>query len=145
MSRVGTTDVRTTSTEPPREWLDRRVLVANVVAGALWLFAVAFWTWPLPIVGAAYVAVASVFLAAVYARGTLSRRREGLAWAASWLAAVALWASIFAGVDGVDIGDAGSAWVPDLLAGLVVGTACYLAWQISALAVRQLMAWREKR
>ena len=73
--------------------------------------------------GAAYVATGSVFLAAVYARDALTRRQEALAWTAPWLAAVALWVWIGAGIEG---GGTGSDWALVLL-GVGIGTACYLA------------------
>jgi hypothetical protein len=34
-----------------------------------------------------------------------------------------------------------SHWLLALFAGLTIGTPCYVAWQIVALAVRQLMNW----
>ena len=115
--------------------LDRPVLVGNVVAGTLWLLPLAFASWPLALVGALYVAVASVFLAAVYAHDVLTWRQEAMAWAVPWLAAVALWAWTGAGIEG---GGAGSVW-PGLMLGLAIGTPCYVAWQFSALIVRHLV------
>jgi hypothetical protein len=127
---------------PTRVQLDRRVLVGNLVSGALWLLLLAGpWGavqgWGLFLVGTAYVAAGSVFLAATYGRDALTRRHEALAWAAPWLAAVALWALVGAG-----IGGGSSGWLLPLWFGLLIGTPCYLAWQIVALAVRQLLAWR---
>ena len=122
----------------PHARLDRPVLVGNIVAGALWLLPVAFASWPLSLMGAAYVAAGSVFLAAVYAHDVLTWTQEALAWAAPWLAAVALWVWIGAGIDG---GGAGSVW-PGLLLGLVIATPAYVAWQFSALIVRKLVTWQ---
>jgi hypothetical protein len=136
MAGVTTTGVPGTSTEPPRTRIDRPVLVGNLVSGALWLLPLAFASWPLSLMGAAYVATGSVFLAAVYARDALTRRQEALAWTAPWLAAVALWVWIGASIEG---GNTGSDWPLVLLLGVGIGTPCYLAWQLSALAVRQLL------
>jgi hypothetical protein len=87
------------------------------------------------VLGAAYVAAASVFLAAVFSRDVLTKRQEALTWATPWLAAVALWLSILAGMDeAVD-------WIL-LWFAVLIATPCYLAWQLGALAVRQLIAWR---
>jgi hypothetical protein len=119
MVGVTMTDFRSTSTGPSQARLARRVLVANIVSGTLWLVPLAFSSWPLSLIGAVYVAVASVFLAAVYARGALTRRKEAMAWAAPWLAAVLLWAWVGAGVDG---GEPGSAWLPLLWFGPVIAT-----------------------
>ncbi len=60
------------------------------------------------------------------------------AWTAPWLAAVALWTDL---VLGIDFEFAVSHYLFGLYVGLLIGTPCYLAWQIVALAVRQLMAW----
>jgi hypothetical protein len=118
--------------------LDRPVLVGNLVAGALWLLLVAAsGAWALSLAGAAYVAAASVFLAAVYGHDSLTARREGMAWVTPWLVAVALWTWVGAGIEGGT-----SSWLLTLWFGLLIGTGCYLAWQLLALAVRQLMAWR---
>jgi hypothetical protein len=115
--------------------LDRPVLLANVVSGTLFLLGLAFVSWPLAVLGVAYVAAASVFLAAVYSRDVLTKRQEALTWATPWLAAVALWLSILAGMDeAVD-------WIL-LWFAVLIATPCYLAWQLGALAVRQLIAWR---
>ena len=43
--------------------------------------------------------------------------------------------------DGIEGGSTGSDWPLVLLFGVGIGTACYLAWQLSALAVRQLLVW----
>jgi hypothetical protein len=133
------TTARAAATETPRApaRLDRRVLTANLIAGAMWLLLLAFASWPLALIGAAYVAAGSVFLAAVLARDTLTRRQEALAWAAPWLVAVALWTWLGAETDGGTSYGLQTLWF-----GLVIATGCYLAWQIVALAVRQLMAWR---
>jgi hypothetical protein len=75
-----------------------------------------------------------VFLAAVYARDALTWRQEVLAWATPWAVAVGLWTEI-----GAAFGE--PSWL-SLWFGLLIATPCYLAWQIVALAVRQLLAWR---
>jgi hypothetical protein len=140
MAGVTTTGIPATSIEPPRVWLDRNVLVGNFVSGLLWLLPLALASWPLSLMGAAYVATVSVFLAVVYARNQLTRAQEALAWAAPWVAAVALVVLVLASIDG---GTTGPDW-PLLLFGLGIGTPCYLAWQLSALAVRQLVTWRTR-
>lgn len=127
---------------PAAALLDRPVLVSNLVAGAAWLVLLALITsWVLALLGAAYVAVASAFLAAVYARDSLTWRQEGLAWVAPWVLAVALWAWI-----GAHIGGGSSGGVEDQLLiwwfGLIIGTGCYAAWQLSALAIRKLVTAR---
>lgn len=120
--------------------VDRPVLLSNLIAGAVLLpFAVVWIGLWLPVIGAAYVAAGSMFLAAVYARETLTYGQEAMAWATTWLVAVALWALIGAQIGGADFG---SGWHLNLGFGLVIATPCYLVWQIVALAVRQFMAWR---
>jgi hypothetical protein len=127
---------------PARVPLDRRILVGNLASGALWLLLLAApWGdiegWGLFLLGAAYVAAGSLFLAAAYGRDALTPRHEALAWALPGLAAVALWAVVGAGLEGGTTG-----WFLPLWFGLLIGTPCYLAWQVVALAVRQLLAWR---
>jgi hypothetical protein len=112
--------------------VDRPILVSNLIAGALCqLVLVALGFWPLAVIGAGYVAVGSVVLAAAYARDTLTPRQEIGAWVGTWLLAVALWAWIgyepgFGSVLGA------------LVLGLSFGTVCVLVWQVVALAVRQV-------
>jgi len=77
------------------------VLLGNLASGALWLLLlVAVGAWVLPLVGAAYVAVAGVFLAALYGRGSLTVQQEVLGWVTPWLVAVTLWIWVGAGIDG---------------------------------------------
>lgn len=132
------TDATSTTQQTPGS-LDSPVLVSNLVAGAFLLVVFAFLSWPLAVLGAAYVAAASAFLAAVYARPALTRRQEAAAWIAPWLAAVALWTWVLAGVEGGT-----STWLLTAWFGLVVATPCFLGWQALALAVRQLSTWRAK-
>jgi hypothetical protein len=117
------------------------VLVSNIVSGTLWLLPLAFASWPLSLIGAAYVAVGSVFLAAAYARDAFTRRQEVLAWAAPWSVAVTMWTLLLTGTDDEN---SVSAWSLSLFIGLCLGTLSYLAWQILALAVRQVLAWRSR-
>ena len=119
--------------------VDRSVLISNVVSGAVWLlFPAALGAWPLSLIGAVYVVAAGLFLAAVYARPSLSAQQEALAWALPWLGAVALWA-VLLGVIEMDNGtQSGLA----LVYGAVLGTLCFLGWQIVAVAVRQFLSWR---
>jgi hypothetical protein len=144
MPDVTTPSVPASQTEPATTRLDRRVLLSNVVSGALWLLLLAvpwsdtFGSWALFGIGAVYVAAGSVFLAAVYAREVLTMGQEALAWATPWLVAVALWTLLLAAID---FEDSVSGWLLTLFAGLCIGTPCYLAWQIVALAVRQLVDW----
>lgn len=134
------------ATEPARIGLDRPVLVGNLVAGAVWLLPLALpWalnSLPLFLIGAVYVLAGSVFLAAVYARPVLARKQEALAWIASWLVAVALWMAI--GVS-IQFENTMSHYLVSLFLGLSIATPCYLLWQILALVVRQLVAWRSGR
>lgn len=136
-------DVTMTSpTTSPRHRarFDRSVLVSNVVAGALWLLLpAALRAWPLSLIGALYVGAASLFLAAVYSHQVLGAAHEALAWAAPWLAAVGLWAVL---IGEVEFGESSSHGFGSVLAGLVVGTLCFLCWQGLALAIRQFLAWR---
>lgn len=144
MLEVTTTGAPGIRTERPRARFDRSVLVSNIVSGALWLLLPAvlgsdqFGSWVLFGMGAVYVAAGSVFLAAVYAREVLTMGQEALAWATPWLVAVALWTLLLAAID---FENSVSSWLLALYAGLCIGTPCYLAWQMVALAVRQLMEW----
>jgi hypothetical protein len=122
--------------------LDRPVLVGNLVAGVLFLSPLAFLSWPLLVIGALYVIAASVFLAAVYAHEVLTRRQEALAWIAPWLVAVALWSVLVAGIS---FENTAPHYLLGLYGGLLISTLCYLVWQIVALAIRQLVAWRSAR
>jgi hypothetical protein len=141
---VTTTGAPATTTQPTRARLDRPVLVSNAVSGALWLLLVAalwsdqFGSWVLFGMGAVYAAAGSVFLAAVYACEVLTMGQEALAWVTPWLVAVALWTLLLAAFD---FENSVSSWLLALFAGLCIGTPCYLAWQIVALAVRQLVGW----
>jgi hypothetical protein len=119
----------------------RTAPASTVVSGAVWLVLLAsLGGWAFSLVGAAYVAVGSVFLAAVYGRGPLTVRQEALAWITSWLVAVALWTWVGAGIEGGISSGLLTLWF-----GLLIGTGCYMAWQLLALAVRQLMAWSARR
>lgn len=144
MLPVTTSGASATRTEPTRARLDRPVLVSNIVSGALWLLLLAapwpdrFGSWVLFGIGAVYVVAGSVFLAAVYAREILTMGQEALAWAIPWLVAVALWAVLLAATF---LENSVSDWLMALYGGLSIATPCYLAWQIVALAVRQLMGW----
>ena len=133
-----------TPVSPParRVRLDRPVLVSNLVSGALWLlFPAVFGASPMSLIGAVYVVAASLFLAAVYAREALTVRQEALAWVVPWLAAVALWTIL---VGAIEFGTSSSLSPFVILPGLLLGTLCYLGWQIVALAIRQFLAWRAK-
>lgn len=144
MLAVTTTGAPASRTEPARTRLDRPVLVSNIVSGALWLLPLAvpwgggFGSWVLVGIGAVYVVAGSVFLAAVYAREVLTMGQEALAWATPWLVAVALWTVLLAAIF---FENSVSDWLLALFVGLAIGTPCYLAWQIVALAVRQLVGW----
>jgi len=146
MVGVRATDDTATATEPVRARLDRPVLIGNLVSGAVWLWPLAVpWALnavPLFLVGAVYVLVSSVFLAAVYARPLLTRKQEVLAWVAPWLVAVALWAVL---IGGTEFENTVSHYLMAISIGMVIATPCYLVWQIVALAVRQLLAWRAGR
>jgi hypothetical protein len=130
MSTASTTNE--TPAAPPR--VNRLILISHLVAGMVCqLLLVALGLWPLAVIGAGYVAVGSVVLAAVYAREMLTPRQEIGSWAGIWLLAVALWAWIL--------------FTPGILLGLLfgalaVGTVCFLVWQLLALAVRQLLVSR---
>ena len=128
------------STSRKRTFLDKRVLVSNIVSGALWLMIPAITSPLLWLIGAAYVAVASMFLAAVYSRDKLSRRQEALAWTTPWLCAVAVWAWL------IQFGESYSTWsLEPLWVAMTIATPLYVAWQLSALAVRQVLAWKARQ
>lgn len=133
-------EAATVSSPARRVRLDRRVLVSNLVSGAVWLlFPAAIGAWSLSVIGSVYVVAASLLFAVVYARAALTVRQEAVAWVAPWLAAVALWATI---VGATAFENTASHYLAGLYAGLLVGTLCYLGWQLLALAVRQFLAWR---
>lgn len=92
------------------------------------------------LVGAAYVAAASYFLAYVYVHPELTWTQEALAWVLPWAAAVAVWTALFTQID---LGaDGTAAWPISAWAGLVVATPCYLVWQTASLAAREFLKWR---
>ena len=134
-----TTGARAGGIGPSRPRWDRTVLLSNVISGAGWVVGLALLSWPLALVGAAYVAAGSVVLAACYAHDAPTRRREALAWATPWVAAVALWTWMFSGVSEGLLGR-----LLSLVFAAVIATLCYLAWQLSALAVRQVLMWRSR-
>src|SRR6476469_7413905 len=142
-------DMSSSVDRDPWRRLDGPILVSNLVSGAVWLFPMtppwsdSFGGLGLFLTGAAYVLVGSVFLAAVYAREALSWRQELFAWLAPWVVACFLWSYVLSGI-GPDGGGGGwaSAVAGAVGLGLLVGTPCYLAWQIVALVIRQIIAWR---
>lgn len=139
-----TTASNAAALSPParRARLDRSVLLSNLVSGALLLlFPALIGAWPLSVIGAVYVLAASLFLAVVYASANLTVRQEALAWIVPWLSAVGLWAVI---VGVIEFENSTSNSPVSLFPGLVLGTLCYLGWQIVALAARHFMAWRSE-
>jgi len=121
--------------------LDQRVLITNLCSGAFFLLILAVpWrddgigNWVIFAIGSAYVLLASYFLAAMYGRPTLTVRQEASTWAAPWLVAVAIWTWLGAMVDDFSI-----SWA-HLLFGLVIGTGCYLAWQLVSLFLRTIVS-----
>jgi hypothetical protein len=132
------------ATEPDRAKLNRSILLSNLIAGPVWLLPlfVLLAHWSMLLVVTMYVVAGSVFLAAVYAHEVVTRRQEALAWIGSWLVSVALWFFMGIGLSGEN-----TVWgyLLCLFDALLVATPCYLAWQMVALAVRQLMLWRSGR
>jgi hypothetical protein len=129
---------------PParRVRLDRSVLVSNLASGVSWLLIpAAMGTWPLSVIGAVYIVAASLFLAMVYAREAPTAKQEALAWAAPWLGAVVVWATL---IGAIEFENTASHYLAGLPAGLLLGTLCYLGWQVLALAIRQVLAWRSR-
>lgn len=127
---------------------DRSVLVSNLLSGALWLLLLVPWSepaepggWLLVVSGAACIAGASVLLAAAYGRECVTRHQEAGSWVAAWLVPVAAWTVVSASMDNEDA-PALASWGLAVCVGLVIGTGCFLVWQLVALAVRQLMWWR---
>lgn len=144
MSMTGT-DHLLPAGEAVRHQLDRTVLIGNLVSGTVLLVptpVVLPGAWVLMLIGAAYVAPASYFLAYVCARPGLTRTQEGLAWVLPWVAAVAVWTVLFAQID---LGSDGTAaWPISAWGGLIVATPCYLVWQAAALATRQFLTWKAR-
>lgn len=124
----------------PRATLDRRILLGNLASGALWLAPVAVNAWPIALFGATYVVVASVFLARVLTYKPRSLREDVLIWAVPWVAAMLLWVGIIAPIGP---NDGAADVVGGVFAGCVVGTLCFLGWQLLAFPIRQLLAWLE--
>jgi hypothetical protein len=151
MRGVMSADGADADTSRARRRLDRPVLVSNVVSGAFWLFLMTppwsddFGGPELFLMGAAYVVAGSLFFAAVYAREALSVKQELVAWVAPWLVACVLWSDVLSGIDPEPGGGWAAAIAGAVGLGLLVGTPCYLAWQIVALVIRQLIAWRAGR
>jgi hypothetical protein len=129
-------DTSPVANEPARRVrLDRRILVSNLVAGAVWLWPLAFASWPLLLMGAAYVGTASVFLGAVYAREVRTPTLETAAWITPWLVAAGLWVWLMIGIE---FENTVSHYAVGLGVGLFVATICYLLWQAVALMLRQV-------
>ena len=129
---------------PParRVRLDCAVLVSNLASGALWLLILAaLGAWPLSVIGSVYIVAASLFLAVVYAREALTAKQEALAWVAPWLGAVVVWATV---ISAIEFENTASHYLAGLSVGMLLGTLCYLGWQMLALAIRQFLAWRSK-
>lgn len=124
----------------PRATLDRRILLGNLASGVLWLVPATVMSWPIGLFGAAYVVVASLFFALAYAREPRSTRQQLSIWAVPWVAAMLLWIWIIGPIgpssSGVDV-------VLDVLGSCLVGTLCFLVWQLVAAAIHQLLAWLE--
>ena len=142
--RVTIAGEATAPLSPParRVRLNRSVLVSNLASGASWLLIpVATDAWPLSVIGAVYIVAASLFLALVYAREAFTAKQEALAWAAPWLGAVLVWAAV---IGAVEFENTASHYLAGLSVGLLLGTLCYLGWQMLALAIRQVLAWRSK-
>ncbi|WP_395695523.1 hypothetical protein [Nocardioides sp.] len=134
--------------DPGTGRLDRRILISNLASGAAWLLLLTppwsdgFGGLGLFLLGAAYVGAVSVFFAFMYARANLTRRQELATWVGPWLLACLLWSDLLSGLS-PDPGQswAAAAWMA-VFFGFLVGTPCYLAWQVLALVVRQVWAWR---
>lgn len=117
--------------------LDRPVLLSSLVSGGLWLLLLVPrsetddpGSWLLLVVGMTYVVAASLGVAAVHGRGALTRYDAAAAWLVAWLTAVATWMVL---LGGTDTGPA--TWG----LGMVVGTACFAAWQAVAWLIRQTL------
>ena len=105
------------------------MLVSNLVAGASWLLVlVAMDAWPLAVIGAVYVLLASGYL------GFFVRARL-----APWLCAVALWVWLLGSVmfEGTV-----SHYVASLVAGLAVGSLCFVVWQALAAGTEKFLFGR---
>ncbi len=119
---------------------NRRLLLSNLISGAVCLFLALPWSGPLLfLIGATYVVAGSVFLGAVYAHEGLTIKQEVFTWIAPWFVAAALWAGL---AIAMEFESSVSQYLFGLFAGLTIATPCYLVWQILALVVRQFMAWR---
>jgi hypothetical protein len=124
-----------------RHRLDGAMLVSLLASGLLWLLLLTPpWTSALGVfvLGAAYVAVGSVAMAAVHGRAEVLVQRELLTLALLWVLDVALWAAL-TGIgtlvtDGP--GELGSALCFGLWFGLWIGTPAFVMWQVLALVLR---------
>jgi hypothetical protein len=134
--------------EAARPRIDRPVLVSNAISGALWII-VALLPWngadydwsslPLALVPTAYVAGMSWYLGSVYGRDALTVAQEAVAWIVPWLVGVALWSVLTVGLMFVNTP---GHWAGGIAWALAVATPCYLAWQVVALVIRQLLSSR---
>jgi hypothetical protein len=120
--------------QPVGRWRPDRLFASHLLAGAVPLGVLAVLSWPLALMGLAYVLLASLYFSVAYRR-SLTRCQEVLTWVAPWLVAVALWFWVLLNVE-----DGASPWSLSLGFALLIATLCYLAWQVLALAVRQMLA-----
>jgi hypothetical protein len=124
------------------------MLVSLLGSGLLWLLLLTPpWTDALGVflIGAAYVAVGSVAMAAVRGPGEVLVQRELLVLFALWLLDVATW-TVLCGVGGFEDGSSGlgAALCFGLWFGICIGTPAFAMWQLLALALRGCR-WRDRR
>lgn len=116
--------------------LNPAILVSNLASGVCWLLPVAVGAWPVAVLGAAYVVIASLGLARIDAAGIPSSRQRVRARLAVWFGAVATWGLV---IVAVEYENALSHYLVGLSVGLLYGTLSFLGWQLLALTVRQAL------
>lgn len=110
--------------------IDRAALFGNLTSGALWLAILGgpagIW---LVAGGAIYVVVASLFIAAMFAREPLTLSQKAITWGLPWIVAVALWTYV---ASGIDSGMSDLNCSTNLGIGLLIATFLFAAWQAIA-------------
>lgn len=117
---------------PAGRWRPDHLFVSQVVAGVVLLGMLSVLSWPLALFGLVYVMLASLFFSYAYRHEPLARNREALVWLSPWLVAIVLWFWMIANVEG-------ASWPPSFFSAVLIGTLCYLGWQLLALAVGQAL------
>lgn len=99
-------------------------LRADLLAGLPWLGLLAVASWPLAAIGAAYVVIASAYLAVVH--------RPALRLV-PWPAAAAIWAVLLSAPGSPD---SEPGWPLAALVGAAIGSVAFVVWRLTALLIR---------